>query len=171
MITRPDGRGRDRPEVGPALDLAVRLLALCGGVLLLAAGIMVTTSVVLRWTGSGGIPGDFEMMEMATALAVFAFLPLCQARRGNIMVDTFTGWLPERVRRTIDGLSDLLWAGLAALIAWQSLTGGREETAYGTTSMVSGIPVGPVVLATAALAAVLAVVATVTGIRMIMGRP
>ena len=32
---------------------------------------------------------------MATAIAVFAYLPYTQARRGNIMVDTFTSWLPR----------------------------------------------------------------------------
>jgi hypothetical protein len=33
---------------------------------------------------------------MATAIAIFAFLPYRQARRGNIVVDTFTSGLPER---------------------------------------------------------------------------
>ena len=36
---------------------------------------------------------------MATAIAVFSFLPYCQARRGNIVVDTFTTWLPAALNR------------------------------------------------------------------------
>ena len=52
------------------------------------------------------INGDFEMVQMATAIAVFSFLPYCQARRGNIVVDTFTSWLPrahQRLHRCVLG--------------------------------------------------------------------
>ena len=41
-----------------------------------------------RWLGFGSINGDFELVQMGVALSVFCFLPLSQARRGNIMVDT-----------------------------------------------------------------------------------
>ena len=51
---------------------------------------------------------------MGTAIAIFAFLPVCQARRGNIMVDTFTGFLSPRTCRIIDGLWDLVYAGCGA---------------------------------------------------------
>ena len=54
----------------------------------------------------GPINGDFELVQMATAIAVFSFLPYCQARRGNIVVDTFTSWLPrarQRLHRCVLG--------------------------------------------------------------------
>jgi TRAP-type C4-dicarboxylate transport system permease small subunit len=162
--------GEDAHPAGRLVEHTARALALCGGILLLAAGGTVTASVLLRWLAGNGINGDFEMMEMATALAVFAFLPFCQARRGNIMVDTFTGWMPPHGRRLLDALWDLAWAAFAALIAWQAFKGGLEEISYGTTSMSAGIPVGPMIVATALLAAVLAVVTLVTAVRLLIGR-
>ena len=35
-------------------------------------------------------------MQIGLALAVFAFMPLCQLRGGNLFVDTFTDRLPVR---------------------------------------------------------------------------
>ena len=61
------------------------------------------------------INGDFEMVQMATAIAVFSFLPYCQARRGNIVVDTFTSWLPARANAFIDAFWDLVYAGMMGL--------------------------------------------------------
>jgi TRAP-type C4-dicarboxylate transport system permease small subunit len=159
------GRPPDDHPAGRAVEAVTRAIALAGGLVLLGAGVLITTSVAMRWLAGGGIDGDFEMMEMANAIAVFAFLPFTQARRGNIMVDTFTGWMPLRARAALDAAWDLLWAGLAGVIAWQSLVGGREEISYGTTTMASGIPVGPVIVATSVLAAALGVVAIVTAVR------
>ncbi|WP_159717478.1 TRAP transporter small permease [Geminicoccus flavidas] len=161
---------QDAHPAGRLVEQVTRIAALCGGIVLLLAGLIITISVLLRWLVGSGIDGDFEMMEMAAALAVFAFLPFCQARRGNIMVDTFTGWMSPGGRRLLDALWDLAWAGFAALIAWQAFKGGLEEIGYGTTSMSAGIPVGPVIVATALLAGLLAVVALVTSIRLATGR-
>ena len=160
----------DAQPAGRLVEGVTRITAWCGGIVLLLAGGIVTASVLLRWLLGSGIDGDFEMMEMATALAVFAFLPFCQARRGNIMVDTFTGWMSPRGRRLLDAFWDLTWAGFAVLIAWQAFKGGMEEIGYGTTSMSAGIPVGPVIVATALLAGLLAAVALVTAIRLATGR-
>lgn len=166
-----DGDSFARHPAGRPIERATRLLALAGGLVLLAAAAAITLSVLSRWLAGRGIGGDFEMMEMASALAIFAFLPFCQARRGNVMVDTFTTWLPSRARRLLDGLWDLVFAALALVIAWQSVQGGLAEIGYGTTSMVAGIPIGPVVVATGLLAFVLAIVALATAARLAIGRP
>ena len=57
-----------------------------------AAGlaVLVTASVLTRWLTAQGVPGDFELLQIGLALAVFAFMPLCQLRGGNLFVDTFT---------------------------------------------------------------------------------
>ena len=84
------GSGQERAPSG--FDRAVEIVALIGGVLLVALATMVVVSVTLRsdLVGSAGVPGDFELVQMATAVAAFCFLPYCQLRRGNIFVDTFT---------------------------------------------------------------------------------
>ena len=59
------------------LTVLSRLLALFGGALLLGVTTLVVVSVsgrALIWAGLGPIPGDFELVEAATALAVFSVL-------------------------------------------------------------------------------------------------
>ncbi len=95
------------------IDRAFATLSLIGGLSLLGLGLLVTVSVLSRWLGFGGVAGDFEIVQMLTALGVFAFLPLCQLRRGHIFVDTFTGRLPAGLRGGLDAMWDLLALGLS----------------------------------------------------------
>ncbi|WP_163359815.1 TRAP transporter small permease subunit, partial [Klebsiella aerogenes] len=83
-----------------------RALAVFGGCVMLAAAAMVTLSVLSRWLFKAGISGDFEMVQIATAVGVFAFLPLCQWGRGNVFVDTFTLKAPDWLNRGLDTLWD-----------------------------------------------------------------
>jgi len=83
------------------LEVAVKALAVLGGVIALAVAVVVALSVLSRWLFSSPIPGDFELAQIGTASAVFAFLPYCQLVRGNIVVDTFTSRLPKRTLRGI----------------------------------------------------------------------
>ena len=65
-----------------------------------------SSSVLRRWLFSTPIPGDFELAQIGTAVAVFAFLPYCQVVRGNIVVDTFTAQsagTPARAHRRAVG--------------------------------------------------------------------
>ena len=87
----------ERPFVGKSARDAMTLNA-ARAVCMLAAAIMVVVSVLMRWLIRYSVPGDIELVQIASALAVFCFLPLCQGRRGNIMVDTFTARLPPRGR-------------------------------------------------------------------------
>jgi len=145
-------------------------IAVLGGLVVLAIGAMVSTSVLLRWLAGQPIPGDFEFVQMGTAIAVFAFLPFCQARRGNIIVDSFTARLPGRVRRVIDGAWDLVYAGAIGVIAWCMIAGVRENMANGTSTMVLQLPLWPAFAIATALMAFLAVVAAWSGITLLRRR-
>jgi TRAP-type C4-dicarboxylate transport system permease small subunit len=138
------------------VDRVARGLAIAGGLVMLAAALMVTTSVLLRWLFSSGVKGDFEMVQIATAVAVFAFLPLCQLNRGNVFVDTFTLRTPARLNRFLDRLWDGLYAGFALLIGWRLIVGGLDAIGSRTSSMVLAIPIGWAILAVGVMAFVLA---------------
>ena len=128
-------------------------LALAGGMLLLAFAALVTASVVARWLTSRGIAGDFELVQIGVALAVFSFMPLCQLRGGNLYVDTFTARLPARVRNTLDRIWALAYAAIAALLATTMAVGAAETMASGTRTMVLGVPLAwPIALAAGLLA-------------------
>jgi TRAP-type C4-dicarboxylate transport system permease small subunit len=144
-----------------------RVLAIAGGVVVVGLAGLVTLSVLLRWLGGQGINGDFEMVQMGLALAVFAFLPLCQAHRGNVMVDTFTTRLPLRLQYALDALWDGLYAAFAGFIAWRLAIGAVEARTSGTTSMVLGLPIHYAIGGCAAMAAFLALICVLTAIRRV----
>jgi TRAP-type C4-dicarboxylate transport system permease small subunit len=108
---------------------------------------------------------------MATAVAVFSFLPYCQLRRGNIWVDTFTNRLPPRVNAAIDAFWDFVYAAAIALLAWCLSNGAGDLYRNGTTTMVLGLVIWPALALCTALAALLAVTALVTGLRLLRVRP
>lgn len=142
-------------------------LALAGGIVVLAAALLVCSSVTLRWLTSNSIAGDFELVQIAIALSAFAFLPYCQLQRGNIAVGTFTTALPARVRAALDALWDLTYALVAGFIAWRLVIGASETIANRTTTMVSGIPIGWGIAATAVMAVLLALVAAATALELL----
>jgi len=156
------------PARGP-LVRGTAALAVAGSLLVIAVAILVVTSVVRRWLTDDVVLGAVEFVEIATALAEFSFLPLCQARRGNVVVDTFTTRLRPRARDRFDAFWDLVYAGVAALIAWQLWQGARDTFASQTTSMMLALPTGYAIAACAAMAALLAVVAVATALRLLRG--
>ena len=157
------------PASGPLVAWTAAL-AMAGSLLVIAVAILVVTSVARRWLTDDVIFGTVEIVEIATALAVFSFLPLCQARRGNVVVDTFTARLRPRARDRIDAFWDLVYAAVAALISWQLLQGARDTISSQTTSMMLGLPVGYAIAACAVMAVALAVAAVATAFQLLRSR-
>lgn len=142
-------------------------LAIAGGLLMLTIAVVVTVSVVLRWQTGYSVPGDIELVQIATALAVFSFLPLCQGRRGNIIVDTFTTWMPKRGQQVLDALWDIVYAALVGLIAWRLAVGAYDTIHSQTVSMMLGLPVGWAIAACAVMAVLLVLVTLAAALRLL----
>jgi TRAP-type C4-dicarboxylate transport system permease small subunit len=130
----------------------------------------VTVNILLRWLFASAVQGDIEIAQIGTALAVFAFLPLCQSRRCNIVVDTFTSGLPKRVQDALDALWDLVYAAMMLMIAWRLGVGAWDTIRSNTVSMMLGLPTGWAIAACSAMAAFLSVVGVATAIRLLRGR-
>jgi TRAP-type C4-dicarboxylate transport system permease small subunit len=157
----------------PAPNGIVRLaraIALCGGLLTLGIALLVTVSVIGRRIWGEPVPGDFEFVQMATAVTLFAFLPLCQSHRGNIAVDTFTSRLPRVWQRRLDGAWDLIYAAFMLMISVGLFRAALEAYGYGTTTMVLGLPIWPAITISALLCAVVALVALATLARLARDR-
>jgi TRAP-type C4-dicarboxylate transport system permease small subunit len=150
------------PPRGPVARLA-RMLALAGGAVLLATALLTTYSVVQRWLTAQPVPGDFELVSLGAGLSVMGFLAYGTLMRSNILVDSFSGWLPRRVTDLIDAFWMLVWVEVAALLAERLSVGAREMLRSGTTTMVLGLPtwwavgVGALAFAATALAALASV--------------
>lgn len=154
---------------GPRIGRVARVLALTGGAILLGISALVTTSVVMRGVTGEGINGDFELVQIAAAIAAFCMFPLCLSIRGNIFVDTFTGNLPQRWNALLDGLWDVLFSVIAIIIAARMVIGAADQFKSKTTLMVIALPTWWAVALCAALTALLGLTAFVVGTRMMRG--
>lgn len=123
------------------LDRLCTFSAGLGGAAIFAVSLTVTASVIGRNLGLGGIRGDFEATEIVATTAASLFLPLCQLKRGHVVVDLFTNGLPMRNRLQLEGLwtavFGLFWASVAV---WLCL-GLIEVKGYGDRTMLLGLPV------------------------------
>jgi TRAP-type C4-dicarboxylate transport system permease small subunit len=137
-------------------------IAISGGLLALAVASLATVSVLGRWLYSSPVEGDFEFVKMATAIAVFTYLPFTQARRANVVVDSFTGWLPQRGRDLLDALWDLVYAGMMGFCAWCLFYGTFDSVRSGETTMQLQIPLWPSIALSLVLCAFLALTAVAT---------
>ena len=168
-VPHPEGHTEDH-IAGPRMGAFARGLALLGGALLLGIAALVTTSVLLRAITGAGITGDFELVQLAAAIAAFCMFPLCVGVRGNLAVDTFTTRLPQRAQDVLDGLWDILFALVAAVLAWRMTIGAIEQFTTQTTLMMLPVPTWWAVAACAVLLGLLAFTALIVGLRTLRGR-
>jgi TRAP-type C4-dicarboxylate transport system permease small subunit len=131
-----------RPErLGRVLYRTATGVALLGGLVLFALTLLTVISVIGRAVFSAPIPGDFELVELGMAVAIFSFLPYCQIVRGNVIVDLFTSKASARTKALLDGVGNLLFTAIAALLTWRVAIGGLEIRSYHETTMVLQVPV------------------------------
>lgn len=152
---------------GEPLQALVQWLAIAGGVVLLAVAGLVTANVAARGTLDTSIDGTFDLVKIGSALCVFLCLPICQARRGNIMVDTFTMKLPAGMRHSLDALWDLIYGMLIGVIGICMLNGawGQYQSHVVTTQLA--VPLWPFNLIAALLLLALSVVSMATMMRLL----
>ena len=117
-----------------------RLCAILAGMLLTAITLMTCYSLIGRNTTGVTISGDFELTGVATGAAIALFMPLCQLKRGNIIVDFFTAKVSDRTNAQLDRFGALLLCATFALLSWRTSLGGISayETQSGT--MMLGFP-------------------------------
>ncbi len=140
LADTPEAGDKHHHPVGRVLFMCSYLSALAGGFLMVAIAAMVVVSVTGRWVISKPIFGDFEMVAMGTAIAVTLFLPYCQMKRGNVIVDLFMSWAPRRVQSFLDVLGNLFLAAISGLLTWRMYLGGFDAHTYGETTYILALP-------------------------------
>ena len=136
-------------------------LAIAGGLVLLLVMAIVVVSVTgraLSPLGLGPIPGDFELVEVGTAAAVFSFLPWCQWERGHVAVDILARALGRRLDAALSIVYNALMTGVAAFILWRLWAGMQDKITYNETTFILQFPVWWGYAACIPLAAVFAAV-------------
>ena len=127
-------------SAGRTLEALAKACAVLAGVLLTVITLMTCASLVGRNTVGITLAGDFELTGVVAGAAIALFLPWCQLKRGNIIVDFFTSSASARTNALFDRFGALLLALSIGLMAWRSVLGGLN--AYNTHSgtMMLGFP-------------------------------
>jgi len=122
------------------LEILAKACAVLAGVLLTGITLMTCISLIGRNTTGWTIVGDFELSGSAAGAAIALFMPWCQMRRANIIVDFFTAKASERTTVALDRLGALVLAVCMGLLAWRSGIGGVNAWKSGSGSMMLGFP-------------------------------
>jgi TRAP-type C4-dicarboxylate transport system permease small subunit len=122
------------------LEKLAKLSAVLAGLLLTVITLMTCVSLIGRNTTGWTIVGDFELSGSAAGAAIAMFMPWCQLRRSNIMVDFFTARASAAAQERLDRLGALLLALAMALMSWRTAIGGLSAFKSQAGSMMLGFP-------------------------------
>ena len=101
---------------------------------------MTCYSLIGRNTTGQTIVGDFELTGVATGAAIALFMPMCQFKKANIIVDFFTAKATESTIAQLDRLGALFMAAAFALLTWRTYLGGMNAWVSQSGSMMLGFP-------------------------------
>lgn len=123
-----------------------RWMAWFGGFVLTLLAVMSVFSIVGRafsfaGFGLGPVPGDFELVEASTALAVFSFQPWCHLKRAHADVTMFWSAYPPAMRRAILVLVEMLALAVWCLLVWRMGVATLESRHNGDVSFILQMPV------------------------------
>ena len=127
---------------------------------------MTCVSLIGRNTVGWTLVGDVEISAFVAGAAVALFMPWCQFKRGNIIVDFFTNQASTLTQNRLDRLGALLMGLVMALMTWRTALGGLNAWRSGSGSMMMGLPewwVYALMVPALALTAVIALVQATRG--------
>ena len=122
------------------LTTLANLCAILAGMLMTVITLITCVSLTGRNTTGWTIVGDFELTGVAAGAAIALFMPLCQIKRGHIIVDFFTAKAGEATNALLDRLGALLVAAVFALLAWRTVLGGLNAYNNFSGTMMLGFP-------------------------------
>jgi len=147
------------------LEIGAKACAVLAGLLLTVITLMTCVSVLGRNTVGWTIVGDFELSASAAGAAIALFLPWCQVRRGNIIVDFFTARATSATQLRLDRAGAFVLAVAMGLLAWRTSVGGLNAWNSQSGSMMLGFPEWIVYLLMVPPIALTAVIALVQALR------
>ena len=147
------------------LEQLAKVCAVLAGVLLTVITLMTCVSLIGRNTTGWTIVGDFELSGSAAGAAIALFMPWCQMKRGNIMVDFFTAKASQATQDKLDRFGALLLGVAMALMTWRTAVGGLNAWKSQAGSMMLGFPDWVVYVGMVPPLALTAVIALVQSVR------
>jgi TRAP-type C4-dicarboxylate transport system permease small subunit len=121
-----------------------RAMAWLGAMVLTLIALMSVVSIIgraLSGLGLGPVPGDFELVEAGTALAVFCFLPWCHLKGGHAVVDMLWNSYPPAMQRVLMVMSDALMFIVWLLLVWRMSVAMGEYRHNNEVTFILQMPV------------------------------
>jgi TRAP-type C4-dicarboxylate transport system permease small subunit len=121
-----------------------RAMAWFGAVVLTLIALMSVVSIIgraLSGAGLGPVPGDFELVEAGTALAVFCFLPWCHLKGGHAVVDMLWHKYPPALQRALAIVSNALMLAVWLLLVWRMAAAMLDYRSNAEVSFILQMPV------------------------------
>jgi TRAP-type C4-dicarboxylate transport system permease small subunit len=122
------------------LERIALLCSLLGGLVLTGVMLMTCYSLFGRNVLGSAMMGDFELTSVGAGAAIALFMPLCQLRRENIIVDFFTAKCSEDTNFKLDRLGDLLMTVIFFLLSWRCGAAAINAKETMGASMLLGFP-------------------------------
>ena len=122
------------------LSALANFCAILAGMLMTAITLLTCISLIGRNTTGWTIAGDFELTGVATGAAIALFMPLCQLKRGHIIVDFFTAKASDATNAFLDRIGAFMVAAVFALLAWRTVLGGKNAYNSFSGTMMLGFP-------------------------------
>ena len=132
---------RPNNKFGRILHLISRYFAIFGGFVLLIAALISIFSIFGRVVFSSPILGDFELVEIGSAIAISSFLPLCHLKKGNVIVDFITAKLNFKKIAFLDCISSVIYGLIALFFTCRMFFGARDMYNYQEETMLLQFPI------------------------------
>jgi TRAP-type C4-dicarboxylate transport system permease small subunit len=144
----PDAPGADetvpaaRTAAGRALARATAIVTWTGSAVLVSVAVVTVLSVIGRYLFNRPIEGDYELVEIGMAVAIFLYFPYTHLTGSNIVAEFFTHKVPERGRKVLETVHDAIFGAVAALFTWRLALGCIRKFQENDTTMLLAIPKG-----------------------------
>ena len=126
--------------VGLLLDWLCKGMAVVSGITLTVMALMSLRSIVGRSFFDAPLVGDYELVQLLSAVAVAMALPYANWIGGHVIVDFFTAKAPRKANAFLDTVAHLLLAFFAGLLSWRLIVGMLDLRASFDASMLLDIP-------------------------------
>lgn len=126
--------------VGLVLDLLCKGMAVVSGVTLTVMALMSMRSIVGRSFFDAPLVGDYELVQLLSAVAVAMALPYANWIGAHVIVDFFTAKAPRKANAFMDTVAHLLLAFFAGLLSWRLFVGMLDLRSSFDASMLLDIP-------------------------------
>jgi TRAP-type C4-dicarboxylate transport system permease small subunit len=122
------------------LEPIARLCSILGGLLMTGLMLMTCYSLIGRNFFDSALMGDYELTGVGAGAAIALFMPLCQLKRENIIVDFFTARCSKSFNHGLDRMGDGFMTLIFGLLSWRCGAAAINAKETMGASMLLGFP-------------------------------